>query len=534
VRTRSGVLTLVLAHACSPSSDGLRGPERSTAALTSSAVVSVGTKATAAGFGYQQHVARAENDQRYWLFYVDDTAGVIKTMTSSDLTTWSPGAAISLTAGFTLADGNNFSVAYANRANVDVFHLVANAKSGSRTAALHIRATLDAGALTASAPSILPDTDTASGANSPGDCPQEGPTTLVTGDGRVFDVTAWMDHTGPTTWCDTNIYLAPGTENGTSWNSAAFTHDGYFIVVPGLGYAHALVDLPQAGNVLALWPDEDTTSLPTYNGVGWALSPTFDGGAPGTPGIVGSNELFADSGTIASYNDWSVCRLSDTDVHVIRHVMTDAGLGGGTDSFQEMVFDGGTWQAVPPPPSVAGAWNSGLVLLSDLDPADGLLMVTLGSDHTLNVARWTSSMPWTSVATLPGGTPRTSLSGTGCSSAHPLVFWIEGSTPTFTLMTADLSGFLVRPDAGQGPDGGFAPDAGPTGDGGTRADAGAAHDGGVTSDAGTGGDGGVTPDGGSAHAENLEVGCGCATSPALWLGALGLLRAVTRKRIRRA
>src|ERR1700722_9150878 len=52
-------------------------PSQNDGSLTPSTVVAVGSKAFATGYGYQLHLVFAQNDGRYWLFYVDDAPGVI-------------------------------------------------------------------------------------------------------------------------------------------------------------------------------------------------------------------------------------------------------------------------------------------------------------------------------------------------------------------------------------------------------------------------------------------------------------------------
>jgi hypothetical protein len=61
--------------------------------------VSVGSKSFATGFGYQLHLVFAQNDGRYWFFYVDDNASVIETLASTDLVTWTSGGTVSLASG---------------------------------------------------------------------------------------------------------------------------------------------------------------------------------------------------------------------------------------------------------------------------------------------------------------------------------------------------------------------------------------------------------------------------------------------------
>jgi hypothetical protein len=404
----------------------------------------VGSKQYSTGFGYQLHLVFAQNDRRFWFFYVDDSPGVLKTLASTDLVHWTAGTAIALPSGYSLQDGNNFSVAYANVAKQDVIHIVVNAITSSQeTQAFHLRATITAGDLTASLPVAHPDSDNGGGA-----CFQDGPATVIASDGLVYDVTAWTIHAAESTSCDTNIYLSPGTETGTSFgDGGAFTHDGYYVSVPSLAFSHDVVSLPEAGVVLVAYPDEDNSGTYDFDSIGWALSTAFDAGmgAPNTTGVVepATSELFNGTGATAEYDDWSVCRVTDTSIHVVSHVASTTTTVSG---FQELVYDGTTWQPSGiPPAAVTSGKNTGVALVADGNPADGVLAVTVGTDNTLYIAKSTLVGTWSTVATIPGSVQRQSLGGSGCGSAPAVIFWTEGvpdaGTP-FVIMRADLTSLL--------------------------------------------------------------------------------------------
>jgi hypothetical protein len=408
-------------------------------------VATVGSKVLSTGFGYQLHTVYAENDGRYWVFYVDDATGVIRARASADLVTWSD-TSLSLGTGNALADGSDFSVTYANLGGTDVVHVVANTQMASaiQYATLHLRATISGGSLTQTQTVTLPDT-TGNGAagSSAGSCPQAGPATVVSADGHVYDVTAWTGH--PSTTCDTNVYRSSGSDVGTSWSGTSFAHDGYYVSVPTFAFSHDLVSLPGAGVVMAVWPDEDNSAETLFDSFGWDLSSSFDGaGGPGSSGTfpTASNEVFYGAGTVASYDDWALCRLSDTDVHLVRHVVS-AG-GSALDAFEEARFDGAHWQVqASVPPAARGLSNTGVVLLSDPDPTHGMLLVTIGLDDALDIARWRPATGWTQLPSVPGSAQRQSLAGSGCGNARPRVLWTEGSSAPYVIREADLSALLA-------------------------------------------------------------------------------------------
>jgi hypothetical protein len=397
-------------------------------------VASAGGKLFSTGFGYQSHVVYAENDGRFWFFYVDDTSGVIKTLASPDFVTWAGESPIPI-GGATLADGNNFSVAYANLGGTDVVHLVANTTpNGGGFNTVDIRATIAGGMIRAALPESVPN------ANQGGGCPQDGPQVLVLPDGHLYDVTAWVPH--PSTGCDTNIFVSTNVDTGGTTFNPAFLQVGYFVSVPTFAFAHDLLSLPDAGLLMALWPDDDNSAVTTFDSIGWALSTSFmASGVDASSGTVlnAAAEIFYGAGGVASYDDWTACRLADNDVHVVRHVTVSPATAA--EMFQEQVYDGNTWLQGGIPPMFESVSNTGVVLLSDANPAHGMLLVALGADNSVRISKWTKTGGWVELAPIAGTAQRQSLAGTGCGSKRPAVVWTEGVGP-YSIMSADLSSLL--------------------------------------------------------------------------------------------
>jgi hypothetical protein len=408
-------------------------------------ITSAGTKPTSTGYGYQQHLVYANHDARWWLFYVDDAPGVIQAMASADLAHWSTPVSVPLPATYSLDDGEAFSVAYADLAGHDVLHFLVNGDSGggSAYASFHVRATIAGGGISASGGVMLPDTETDGGQGSSGGaCTQDGPTTLVTGDGHVYDVTAWAGHPENGTTCDTNVYLATAKETGGAW-SASFGHAGYYVSVPVYAFSHDLLPYDDAGLAMVLFPDEDNTNEFQFDSIGWAVSTTFgDAGGPDAQGVVepSGSEVFAGAGGHASYNDWSACRLASDTVHLVRHVTS--GTTPHVLDFQQATFTGGTWIAESAPLSVASPQNEGVVLLSAVDPSRGMLLAVLELDGSIQVQRWTKGTGWSLAASLAADPNRQSLAGSGCGSKRQVITWVAGAGPTFTIQAADLTALL--------------------------------------------------------------------------------------------
>jgi hypothetical protein len=397
-------------------------------------VTSVGDKVFSTGYGYQTHVIYAQNDGRYWLFYVDDTAGFIQARASADLATWTSPTLLAI-GGATLADGYSFSVSYANLGGSDVVHIVADTlPTAGGFLAVDIRAVIAGGMITAALPVTLPNTIAGGG------CNVDGPQVVVTPAGHVYDVSAWVPH--PSTGCDTNIFVSTNADPGGSSFVPTYLQEGYYVSVPDLTVAHDLVSLPDAGLVLALWADNDMSAATSFYSIGWDLSSSFlDAGVDANAGTFpdAGAELFAGAGGQASYDEWTACRLTDGNVHLVRHVTMSPATT--PDIFQEQVYNGASWSQGGVPPMVSSGSNTGVVLVSGANPANGMLLASIASDNSIQLAKWTSSSGWSALPPIAGSAQRQSLAGTGCGSARAALFWTEGTSP-YTLMVADVTALL--------------------------------------------------------------------------------------------
>jgi hypothetical protein len=404
-------------------------------------IAPTGATSLAVGFGVQAHSFFARNDGSYWLFYTDGTPG-IRTRTSKDFRTWTDGDTVSLggVAG-TVDDGSNFSLAYDDIAGHDVVHILANTKNGLDPPAVHLRGTVSVGHFKV--------TKTISLANTNIVCDAAGPTTLISADHHVYDMTAWMSHSCCS--CDSNLFVSQSPDTGDDW-SPGFAFKGFVYSIPNSTYAHQLVELPSAGPgvVFGAWPDMDPGNGTLFDSIGWALStsigvggPNFQGREQDVTGVgygqVASTEAFFSAGGKASYNDWSICRLADNEVYAVRHVGADAADVG---LFQQARYDGAMFQSSTAPPTVAAASNSGVVLLGDGVASHGMLLVVIGRDNALHIFKWTNGQ-WATLPVLPSsGALRHTLSGTGCAGPGARVFWTEGANAPYAVKGVDLSGLL--------------------------------------------------------------------------------------------
>jgi hypothetical protein len=88
-------------------------------------------------------------------------------------------------------------------------------------------------------------------------------------------------------------------------------------------------------------------------------------------------------------------------------------------------------------------FDNGLVLVSEgAQPA--MLAFAIGDGpnaSTIYGAKWASGS-WSGwQAFTPDSASKTSLAGSGCGSAHPMIFWTEPGSPQ-TIVGADVSAFF--------------------------------------------------------------------------------------------
>jgi hypothetical protein len=406
-----------------------------TATLAPSTIVAVGSVQAATGNAQQVHLAVAEHDERAWYFYIDDDTTTIKARVSSDFVHWSDGASLSLGGGINSGIGSDFSVANFTQGSVDVVHLVVSEVTPGYTpvGVAHLRAVITgtpgAGQLS------LTDLTTEFSGGAP--CRVDGPSTVVTADHYVFDANG-VAHNYSNTECDMNIFASSAADNAGAgaWN-ATFQQTGYYIVVPGLTQAHQLITLSAPGQLAGAFangnadPYTQVSFAKTVAGSAyvWPDGSAYDLFPPGA-GADGGGE---------AHDDWALCRLSDTDLHAIRHVCNS---GGAVNSFEHTAFDGTNWTPAPVPAPLESPFDSGLVLVSDA-AATAIVAFAIGSDRTtLNAARWDPSMKtWSGWRSFPGTTAKSALAGSGCGSVHPMIFWTEAGTNQ-TIVGADVSGFF--------------------------------------------------------------------------------------------
>jgi hypothetical protein len=419
--------------------DGEAGPDAADAsscplASAAAAVVSpIGptAMATATGLGQQRHLV-ADRACQYHFFFPHDDGSSIDSLVSGDLVSWSPGEAIPLPSGYGgVLYGDDFAVAYADLDGGEVLHFVADVEPtvGGSTSVVHARAPLQGGHL--GTPSVFPFIGHQGGNIG---CNQDGPSVLVARDGHAYDATGWFQHPGGE--CDLNVFRSDGVDDGQTFDGGSFTMVGWSSVT-GFAAAHDLLELPSTGAILGAYTDY-VSNAQVADQIAVVSSP-FDAGFG--QGAGPSEDVFEVAGQ-AWFGDWGLCRRADDDVRVVRHSLS---VDGGTSSaFQAARWNGASWAADVAPATSAGALNGGLALVSSPDPSKGMILATVDADGAhVDLQLWTPATGvWSPLPAIARPGLVQSLSGSGCGSARPAVFWTESTDAGYEMMVADVSGYF--------------------------------------------------------------------------------------------
>ena len=357
-----------------------------------------GTYAT--GDAQQVHLVYATHARLWWLFVADAaTPNAIGTRSSDDFVTWTAGPALTLPAGHD-GDGRNFSVAYADRNGRDVVHLSISLRPDKADFRhYHARAAIDGAQLAFEGPDLLDEVP----ANDDTLVP-DGPSTAVASSGIVVDTSGLsMKDDGGTGYGNEYAWRSTASDNGAPTWKAAWNARDIVEVVPLVSNARALVPFA-SDSVLAMWEKADVEPNPTDVRFSRIVGTTWSA----------SGNVFGRSDPLDK-NDWSVWRVTDTEVHAVRRSLAGA--------FDHRIFDGTKWQGgaqIARDPGVAG---TGLVLVGR---AGGVTLVQIGSDAANSLRTSTfANGAWSAWTTLLG-TPAARTSLTRASTTGPAALvWTE-------------------------------------------------------------------------------------------------------------
>jgi hypothetical protein len=341
--------------------------------------------------------------------------------------------------GNTGGNGANFSVAYMNASGTDVVHVVLDQPQPQpmlHASSWDLRSTITGGKLGAPVKTALYDDTTVgrgltlTGSGSACDI-IDCPTVAIGGDGKVYEGTGWQIYSSPDpragTNCDLDVFQSSVVESGGAW-SASFAQSGYFVSA-GYTNGHFLMPLPSLNRVAGAFPEPGSGN--DYATVAWADDVTTYTGAPGSSMMFTGPYVFSDQSRPEGSDDWAACRVSDSEIHALRHVVKS----GVPTSFDAAITSGkgANWTAETAPPDLASAMvpgssfeGTGLVILSDPDPSHGMIAFAIGADGSVSYVPWKQGAwgtSWTQVVLPLAG--RAGLAGSGCGSTRPLLFWTE-------------------------------------------------------------------------------------------------------------
>jgi hypothetical protein len=362
-------------------------------------VASVGAVVDATGLAQQTHLVYATHSARWWLFWFDDAQPAqMQASSSPDFVTWTAATPLALP-GSHGNQGADLSVAYADIAGTDVLHLTLSLHfpAANDRRHFHVRATLSGAAILYGAVAQLAMVTDSSLVD------PDGPATMITADGHVWDATGWATYQGAG---NEVAWQSTGTDLGTSWDGKLGAQQNIAAAQTTVN-ARTFADVEgKNATVVALWELGDAEPDPTNV-------------AYSTPGIIGWNgaaNVFP--GAPQSADDWDAVMVGPGDLRVIRRTLD------GT--YELLGYDGNAWTPLFPPPSDPWLAESGIVLLTD---GAHLAVVAIAGDGASSVRQivW-NGVEWGAWATIEGSSAGRRGLTAWSSPGHYAVMWSESTS----------------------------------------------------------------------------------------------------------
>lgn len=333
--------------------------------MAANVIVSTGTLPD--GPGYAQH----ENDPFYaantalwWKFtYKSASTTTIYAYYSSDLITWTAPTNPTFTLAHANSRGVNLGTAYANLGSTDVVHL---ALYNPGFLSSHLRATLSGTTITWGTEVAFSTTSSLSAetllSNS----------TCVASDGHAWD----RDEASG------NLVVLKSTnaDSGTSWTTG-FNAQTQIVGAGDYIRTGILIPLSSGGKVLAVSDDGFNPNAPKnhdyslWNGTAWA-----------------ANTILFAADVVIQSNDWGICKVSDTDVHIVRYE--------GSGVFTHYRWNGTTFSAAQSITNQNCKAGAGVAMTTD-GTSVWLFIVDTDTPNTIRSCPWTAGAwgSWTAFET---------------------------------------------------------------------------------------------------------------------------------------
>ncbi|AKV03908.1 hypothetical protein AKJ09_10571 [Labilithrix luteola] len=352
-------------------------------------IVSGAGIAAPSGNAQQQHLVFVKPNDTYWFFTLSGTKD-FAAFSSKDFKSWSSAHTLAMPVAHG-SDGRNVGIAA--MPNAAVVHAAIACFDGSGATHVHARATLPSDVIAFDAPR------TVSSIGAPKTTVGGPATTILTAGGNIVVDALDLVSDGGTF---NGAVWRFGSESGTSFSSQAPIQDEFYFPKSWIN-AQTLVPLTSGG---LLWVAENAEAEPDPPNLAFGVyaSGSWTGGA-----------VFAVDAT-QNYNDWSVFRVSDTEMHAVRYA---ASVG-----FEHARFTGTTWQPGGTIPAMTPLVGGGLVLVGE-GSTFSLYAIDVGAARTVKTVAWDGTKwasSWHDVTTKAA--VRTFLGGMS-TPGHKAVYWTQ-------------------------------------------------------------------------------------------------------------
>lgn len=347
--------------------------------------------AAPSGNAQEQHLVYVKPNESYWFFTLSGTDKIAAYM-SKDMKSWSS----PMTATLPVAhgnDGRNMSVTAMPGAAV--VHAAIACLTGSAGTYVHARATLPSDVIAfdpfRTIGSSLPNPSTF----------VAGPATTIipASSNMVVDALDLVANGGTFN----GAVWRYGSELGTSFSDAAPVQDEMYYP-DGWVNAQTLIPLASGGLFYAA---ELADKEPDPSNVEY--------GVHGTAGNWSGGKIFPVDAT-QNYNDWSLYRVTDTEIHAVRY--------STAKGFEHRKFMGSAWQDGGTIPAMTPLVGGGVVLVGD-GATFSLFAIDGGGARTIKRIVWDGASwgpSWRDVTKTTA--VRTFLGGLS-SPGHKAVYWTE-------------------------------------------------------------------------------------------------------------
>jgi hypothetical protein len=368
------------------------------------------------GRAQHRHIAYAPNSGVWWAFWVDPASpSSLACAYSADLVTWTAAAALTLpkplaggnqTASYNgQADARNFGISLVAVGATDVLHVATCLyDSGAAQAQLYdCRATVTASAITWGTPTQAQVTATF--------WSPDGTAPVVAADGSYLINSGLPRFTGHNQGNETGEYNAT-KDTAASWTPGAWSH--YEIETAGAETSSHAAFALSGGTTLWLWDLGDVDNAPTD--IRWGKA-DIGGSTPTAASVYGSS-------VTCDGNDWGACRVSASDVHVVRRT--------GANTYAHRRFNGTSWSAGDAIPTQTSLAGGGLALGSNGTDVY-LAVIDSAAGQAVRYVKWTSGGGWGAWTDLDAtSAARSSLAAMQeASGAGKLAFvWCENPSGT--------------------------------------------------------------------------------------------------------